>query len=86
MKDLACGIAVAITVFGTVPYAIGIVHRRIKAHVFTWLVWTVTTLIAFVGQLVGGGGIGAAAAGASALVGLAISGYGVARRPLLYET
>jgi len=75
MKELASGLAVAITVFGTVPYAIGMVRGRIRPHAFTWLVWTVTTLIAFVGQLVGGGGIGAAAAGASSLVGLVICGY-----------
>src|SRR4051812_7283042 len=75
MKELASGIAVAITVFGTVPYAIGMLRGRIRPHAFTWLVWTITTLIAFVGQLVGGGGIGAAAAGASALVGLGVSGY-----------
>jgi hypothetical protein len=75
MKELASGAAVAITVFGTVPYAIGMTRGQIRPHAFTWLVWTATTLIAFVGQLVGGGGIGAAAAGASALVGMAISGY-----------
>jgi hypothetical protein len=75
MKELASGVAVAITVFGTGPYLIGMLRGRIKPHAFTWLVWTVTTLIAFVGQLVGGGGIGAAAAGASALVGVVISGY-----------
>jgi hypothetical protein len=75
MQELASGLAVAITVFGTVPYAIGMLRGRIRPHAFTWLIWTVTTLIAFIGQLVGGAGIGAAAAGASALVGLVIGGY-----------
>lgn len=75
MQEVASGVAVAITVFGTFPYAIGMLRGQIRPHAFTWLIWTVTTLIAFVGQLVGGGGIGAAAAGASALVGLAIAGY-----------
>jgi hypothetical protein len=75
MQALASGLAVAITVFGTLPYAVGMLRGRIRPHAFTWLIWTVTTLIAFIGQLVGGGGIGAAAAGASALVGLLIGGY-----------
>lgn len=75
MKELASGAAVAITVFGTGPYLIGMLRGRIRPHAFTWLVWTVTTLIVFVGQIVGGGGIGAAAAGASAFVGLVVSGY-----------
>src|SRR5438477_1420764 len=75
MKELASGAAVAIAVFGTGPYVVGMLRGRIRPHAFTWLVWTVTTMIAFAGQLVGNGGIGAAAAGASALVGVAISGY-----------
>src|SRR6476620_2187857 len=75
MQALASGLAVAITVFGTLPYAVGMLRGRIRPHAFTCLIWTVTTLIAFIGQLVGGGGIGAAAAGASALVGLLIGGY-----------
>jgi hypothetical protein len=75
MKELAAGGAVAIAVFGTGPYLVGTLRGQIRPHAFTWLIWSVTTLIAFVGQLVGGGGIGAAAAGASACIGVAISGY-----------
>jgi hypothetical protein len=75
MKELASAVAVAITVFGTAPYAYGMVRGRIRPHAFSWLVWGATTGIAFAGQLAGHGGIGAAAAGASAVVGLGISGY-----------
>src|SRR5205814_9773628 len=85
MKELASGAAVAIAVFGTGPYVVGMLRGRIRPHAFTWLVWTVTTMIAFAGQLVGNGGIGAAAAGASALVGVAISGY-AAGGALLHAT
>jgi hypothetical protein len=84
MKELAAGAAVAIAVFGTVPYLIGTLRGQISPHAFTWLIWSVTTLIAFVGQLVGGGGIGAAAAGASACVGVAISGYAFWRGDRFY--
>jgi hypothetical protein len=75
MRQLASGAAVAITVFGTAPYLVGTLRGQIRPHAITWLVWTVTTFIAFVGQLVGGGGVGAAAAGASAVVGAVTSGY-----------
>jgi hypothetical protein len=75
MKELAAGAAVAITVVGSGPYLIGTLRGRIRPHAFTWLIWSVTTLIAFLGQLAGGGGIGAAAAGASACVGIVIGGY-----------
>src|SRR5947208_1365682 len=62
MKELASGAAVAIVVFGTGPYVVGMLRGRIRPHAFTWLVWTVTTMIAFAGPLVANGGIGAAAA------------------------
>jgi hypothetical protein len=57
MKEIASAAAVAITVFGTGPYAVAMLRGRIKPHAFTWLIWTSTTFIAFVGQLVGGGGV-----------------------------
>jgi hypothetical protein len=38
-----------------------------KPHVFTWLIWTVLTGIAFAGQLVGGAGIGSWVMGATGL-------------------
>jgi hypothetical protein len=75
MKEVASAAAVAITVFGTAPYALAMLRGRVRPHAFTWLVWTVTTFVAFVGQLVGGGGGGAAAAGASAGVGALVCGY-----------
>src|SRR3954470_16029215 len=74
MKELASAIAVGITIVGTGPYAVAMLHGRVKPHAFTWLIWTSTTFIAFVGQLVGRGGVGAAATGASAFVGAVIGG------------
>ena len=85
MKAIASGVAVAITLFGTGPYVLGMVRGRIRPHAVTWLVWSVTTFIAFVGQLTGGGGLGSAAAGASAVVGLAISGYAYCRGDRSYN-
>src|SRR3954454_19575370 len=75
VKTLAAGAAVALTVFGTGPYLIGTFRGRIRPHAVTWFIWTVTTFIAFLGQVVGGGGLGAAAAGISAVVAATISGY-----------
>src|SRR4051794_1720872 len=72
MKGFAAGAAVAITLFGTGPYLVGTLRGRIRPHAVTWFIWAVTTLIAFGGQLKGGGGWGAAAAGVSAGVGIVI--------------
>lgn len=79
MKELASAVAVVLAVFGTAPYLVGTLRGRIKPHAITWFVWTVTTSIAFAGQLVGGGGVGAAPAGASAVIGVAITGHAYSR-------
>jgi hypothetical protein len=75
MKELASAVAIGITILGTGPYAVAMLRGRIKPHAFTWLIWTSTTFVAFVGQLIGGGGVGAAATGASAFVGMVVGGY-----------
>src|SRR5204862_5212374 len=84
MKELAASAAVVITVLGTGPYLVGMLRREVRPHAVTWFVWTVTTLVAFIGQVVGGGGLGAAAAGASALVGAVITGWAVWRGDRAY--
>lgn len=84
MKDLASAAAVLITVVGTWPYLIATARGQLRPHAVSWFIWTITTFIAFVGQLLGGGGIGAAAAGASALTGVAVSGYAFRRGDRAY--
>jgi hypothetical protein len=75
VKEFASGVAVAITVLGTAPYVLGMLRGRIRPHAFSWLIWGATTGIAFAGQIAGHGGIGAAATGASCVIGLAICAY-----------
>jgi len=75
VKEFASGVAVAITVLGTLPYVLAMVRGRVRPHAFSWLIWAVTTGIAFAGQLASHGGIGAAAAGASCAVAFTICGY-----------
>lgn len=44
---------------GTAHYYMGIFKGRIKPHVFTWVIWALTTWIIGVAQYVEGGGAGA---------------------------
>jgi hypothetical protein len=37
MKEIASAAAIAITIFGTGPYAVAMLRGRIKPHAFTWL-------------------------------------------------
>lgn len=75
MKELASILAVSISFITVVPYIIGTVRGKIKPHAFTWLIWGLTTLIAFAGQIAGHGGMGAAATGSSGLICAGIGVY-----------
>ena len=52
-------IAALMSVGAHVPYMSGIVHGTNKPHIFTWIIWTLLTAIAYVAQLVGHAGAGA---------------------------
>lgn len=65
-------IAVSIGFIGYAPYFRDIFKGKTKPHAFSWLVWGVLTGIAFVGQVVSGGGAGAWVTGFTAVICLAI--------------
>lgn len=59
-------LAVALTVVSFVPYVVAIRKGAMRPHVFSWLIWTLSTGVVFVAQVVAGGGAGAWATGVSA--------------------
>jgi hypothetical protein len=61
-------ISVVIGLAGYVPYFIELMHRTIKPHSFSWLVWTITQSTAFYASAVKGGGTGAWALGAQLIL------------------
>ncbi len=79
MKDLSSLIAVILSFAITVPYLVGMRRGHIKPHAFSWLIWGLSTLIAFAGQLAAHGGIGAAATGSSSAICLGIGFYALAK-------
>jgi hypothetical protein len=52
-------LAIALTLVGLLPYIAGMVKGRLKPHLFTWLVWTLMTIIVAAGQVTAGAGAGA---------------------------
>jgi len=53
------GIAAGVLgVISSIPYLRDVIRRKTKPHLFTWFVWGVLTLIAFIAQIVRGGGSG----------------------------
>lgn len=60
--------ATAVNLFGFVPYFRDIFNGTTKPHPFTWFMWALVSSVGFFAQLAGGGGVGAWATGAGALM------------------
>ncbi|MBW4529548.1 MAG: hypothetical protein KME02_02555 [Aphanothece saxicola GSE-SYN-MK-01-06B] len=68
MKALFSAAAIALTFAAFLPYIRSIRAGRTLPHVFSWLIWGVTTLLVFLATWAGGGGVGAWPTGVSALI------------------
>ena len=81
-------LAVIIGFAGYTFYIKGILKGEVKPHAFTWSVWGILTLIAFIAQLVDGGGPGAWVTGATALMSFifAIVGLGASSRTYIQKS
>jgi hypothetical protein len=58
IKFIFSFIAIIIGFSATVPYVRDILSRKTKPHVYTWLIWSITTGTAAFGVVYGGGGVG----------------------------
>jgi len=79
-KQLLGGIAIALTVTAFVPYVVSILRHSVRPHVFSWVIWGITTSSVFVAALHEGGGSGAWPIGASACITFAIAGLAFSKR------
>lgn len=67
-KHVLGALAIALTFIGTAPYVYSTLRGTTRPHVFSWMVWALTTTVVFFAQLQGRGGIGAWPTGVSALL------------------
>lgn len=77
-RDLLGLAATIVALVSFIPYFRDIFARKTNPHAFTWLIWGVLTVIAFLGQLSGHAGPGAWVTGFTALVCLLIAGIAAA--------
>lgn len=77
VQQALAGIAVFLTIYAYIPYFKGIFAGQTKPHLFTWLVWSLVTLIAVVIQATEGGGAGTWPTAVAALLCFAITGLAV---------
>ncbi len=59
MKETIAIVASLIAVVGNVPYLRDVIRKKIQPHPYTWLVWTIVSLVTLFGQIAKGAGIGA---------------------------
>jgi hypothetical protein len=76
-KEFLSALAIALTFIAFIPYIKATICHQIKPHVFSWLIWSMTTGVVFVAQLNEGGGVGAWPIGVSAIItiGIALLAY-----------
>lgn len=80
IKDAFGAAAVALTVLAYLPYLRAIVRGRARPHVFSWVIWTATTLVVFAAQVQSGAGAGAWPTGVSGLLTLTVAVLAFAHR------
>ena len=68
LKIILGGVAALLALFSSYLYIRDIFRGNTKPHTYTWLIWSIVTVIAFLGQWVSGGGPGSWATGMAALV------------------
>ncbi len=58
-KEILSAAAIALTFIAYYPYVRGILRNTIKPHVFSWVIWGITTFVVFFAQLEANAGVGA---------------------------
>lgn len=72
-KELLSAVAIVLSFAAFYPYIRAILRGAIRPHVFSWVIWGVTTFVVFLAQLQDGGGAGAWPIGVSGSITLFIA-------------
>jgi len=67
-KDFLAAAAIVLTFVMFVPYIRSIHQGRTKPHAFSWIIWSIGTVVVFFAQLAGRGGLGAWPIGVSGVI------------------
>jgi len=68
VKAFLSVLAIALTFYAFWPYIRAIRCGQTRPHVFSWIIWSLTTFVVFLAQLSDGGGLGAWPIGISGLI------------------
>jgi len=73
LKSLLSLTAMTVTLLAFLPYIRAILRGQVRPHLFSWIIWGITTALVFFAQWHAGGGAGAVAIGVSAMLTLIIA-------------
>lgn len=73
MKEIIGSITVILAFVALVPYVIDILKNKTRPHMFTWIVWAMVTILAFLGQWQKGGGPGSWTTGVTGILTIVIT-------------
>ncbi len=68
LKEILSAIAIVITIASFLPYLVSILRGQTRPHVFSWIIWGITTFVVFLAQLSDRGGAGAWPIGVSGII------------------
>lgn len=72
-KTLLSSLAMAAILAAQLPYLIGVLKHKVRPHVFSWVIWGITTLIVFFAQTSGDAGVGAWGTGVAGVMTILIA-------------
>ena len=72
-KELLGVITILLSIVGHFPYILDTIKGKTKPHIFTWVIWSIVTLLAFFGQWAKGGGAGSWGTGITGLIAVCIA-------------
>jgi hypothetical protein len=73
IKEILGLISVLLAVFGFVPYLSNVIRKKIQPHVYSWITWSIVSLLVFSGQWLAGAGWGALSSGVITILAVAIT-------------
>ena len=68
MKEFIGLIAAALALISLIPYIVDIIRGKTKPHVYTWIIWAIVTVLAFIIQWQQGGGAGSWTTGVTGIL------------------
>jgi len=72
-RSCISALALALTLYAFYPYLRDIARGSVKPHVFSWVIWGITTFAVFLAQLAAGGGLGAWVVGVSGCLSMSVA-------------